>query len=423
MPVSASHRGRTTNFRPGIGILFGGLVVASLAWSAFAQPPAAAPKSAPAAAAKPAPAVPAVLAPPLISPGADPATFLKMPHDETLKKTRTAVMKILTAGKVAPDQEQLFDTYYTRYSMGRWTEPANYTMLPKFRSDLRADLQKTKVGEAHTRINDLVLKGMSRVATDNYHPVVRVNAMLMLGDLNADDTNRDTPVPYPQAVPVMLRVIDDPQQLDAVKAAALVGLLRHARRGLREDMRESVSASMFNLAKSAGAPGRSPDGHAWMRSQAIEILGLLENIGNANVVANLLGQIVGDPATPMMVRRAAAAALGKLNYQIAVSLNGSALATGVARFTIAAAEAAQNESEQGKPSPSRRLKPRVLAASAGIAGLAANLRDPAQQKYAASVQDAVARLNKVCDRGSDPDVLRQASSTAAELRKLVEKTP
>jgi hypothetical protein len=406
------------NFRLGIGVLCGGLALVSLARSSSAQQPAAAAK--PAAAA---PAAPAAIAPPLISPGADPATFLKLPYDESLKKNRTAILKILTAGKVPADQEQLFDTYYMRYSIGRWTEPTNYINLPKFRADLRADLQKAKAGEAHARINDLLFKGMTRMATDNYHPVVRVNAMLMLGELNADDSNRDAPVLYAQAVPVMLRVIDDPAQLDAVRAAALVGLLRHARRGLREDVRETVGTSMFNLAKSTSAPGRSPDGHAWMRAQAIEVLGLLESIGSANVVANLLGQITADPAAPMLVRRSSAAALGKLNYQIGVSLNGAALAAAVAKFTITAAEAAQSESEQGKAGPARRLRTRVVAANTGITGLAANLKDPAQQKYAVAVQEAVGRLNKVCDRGNDPDILRQASNTAAELRKLVERTP
>jgi hypothetical protein len=406
---------RVRNWRPagvvgwGIWVLSAGLVLGSLTRETLAQP---APIG-----------KPATVGAPLISPGADPATFLSLPYDESVKKTRTAVFKILTAGKVAPDQEQLFNTYYTRYSLGRWTIPANYTMLPKFRDELRADLQKTKTGDAHQRIVDIIFNGMSRVATANYHPVVRVNAMLMIGDLNSDDSNRDAPVPYASVVPVLLQVIDDPQQLDAVRAAALVGLVRHARLGLKENVRDRVGASMFALARSTGVPGRSPDGHAWLRAEAVEILGLLGSIGDANVVANTLGQIVGDPATPMMVRRAGAAALGKLNYQIAVSINGSALAAAVARFTIAAVENAQRESEQGKPTPGRRLKTYVIAAAEGSNGLATALKDPMHQKYAIAVRDAIAKLNRVCDRGSETDILQQAANTAAELRKLVEKTP
>jgi hypothetical protein len=270
---------------------------------------------------------------------------------------------------------------------------------------------------------DIIFKGMSRVATGNYHPVVRVNAMLAIGDLNSDDSNRDTPLPYAPVVPVLLQVIDDPQQLDAVKAAAFVGLMRHARLGFKENVRASVGTSMLALAKSTGAPGRSPDGHAWLRSEAVEILGLLGNIGDANVVADALGQIVGDPATPMMVRRAGAAALGKLNYQIAVTLNGSTLVSALGRFTIAAIEKAQSDSEQGKPTPGRRLKTYVIAAAEGSNGLANSLKDPTQKQAAVAVRDAIAKLNKVCDRGSESDILQQASSTAAELRRLVEKKP
>jgi hypothetical protein len=305
--------------------------------------------------------------------------------------------------------------------MGRWTVPSNFTLLPKFRDELRADLQKTKAGDAHTRITDMIFKGMSRVATDKYHPVVRVNAMLMIGDLNSDDTNRDKPVAYHQAVPLFVQVIDDPQQLDAVKAAAFTGLIRHARLGLRDDVRESVSTSMLALAKSSAAPGRSPDGHAWLRSEAVEVLGLLGSIGTANAVADTLGQLAGDSATPMMVRRAAVRALGNLDYQIGVSLNGSALAAAVAKFVIGAAEAARSENDQGKLGAARRLKTYVIAAAEGINGLSQSLKDPTHQKYAASIRDAIGPLNKKCDRGSDAEILQQAASTAAELRKLIGK--
>jgi hypothetical protein len=416
MPHRARNWGPTQFVGVGIRVLFAGLVLASFARGSLAQP-AVKPADKPAADAK------SPAAPPLVSPGVDPSTFLTLPYDESLKKNYTAVFKVLTAGKVTPDQEQLFDTYYMRYSLGRWTVPANFTLLPKFRDELRRDLYKTKVGDAHQRIVDIIFKGMSRVATGNYHPVVRVNAMLAIGDLNSDDSNRDTPLPYAPVVPVLLQVIDDPQQLDAVKAAAFVGLMRHARLGFKENVRASVGTSMLALAKSTGAPGRSPDGHAWLRSEAVEILGLLGNIGDANVVADALGQIVGDPATPMMVRRAGAAALGKLNYQIAVTLNGSTLVSALGRFTIAAIEKAQSDSEQGKPTPGRRLKTYVIAAAEGSNGLANSLKDPTQKQAAVAVRDAIAKLNKVCDRGSESDILQQASSTAAELRRLVEKKP
>lgn len=422
MPLSASHWGRKTDLRSGIRILCCGLALVGLAATTFAQQPAAVPGAKPApatAAAKPA----APVAPQLISPAADPATFLTLPYDEGLKKEYKTVFAVLGVGKVSPDQEQSFVSYYGRYSMGRWTIPANYTSLPKFRNDLRKDLQKAKIGDAHTRLNDLIFQGMSKVATGNYHPVVRVNAMLMIGELNSEDPARETPVPYHQAVPAFLQVIDDPQQLDAVKAAALVGLVRHVRLGLRDDVRDSVGASMLNLAKAASAPGRTPEGHAWMRGEASEILGVLRSIGNANTVANALGQIAGDPTAPMTVRRAAARALGKLNYQIAVSLNGSALAAAVARFTITAAETAQAETEQGKTTPCRRFKGCVIAAAEGINGLAESLKDPAQEKYAASVRESIAKLNKVCERGDDRAILQQAAVTTAELRKLVEKVP
>lgn len=405
--------------RAGWGILFGCLTGMGLAGVAVAQQPAGKPAAAPAAAAKPAAA--AIPAPPKISPAADPATFLTIPgYDESLKKGRTGILAILRAGKVNPDQEQFFDTYYSRYSMGRWTVPGNYTSLPVYRKELRNDLQLAKVGDAHTRLNEMVFGAMTKIADANFHPVVRVNAMLMIGELNSEDPQRptDSPVPYHQAIPVLVKAVDDPQQLDAVKAVALVGLLRHVRLGLREDARDSVASSMLNLAKSASAPGRSADGHAWMRSQALEILGLLKSVGLANSIATALGQIVGDQTAPMMVRRAAARAIGLLGYQIAVSFNASATASALARFTLAAADGTRAEAELHRETACRRLKSNVLAAAAGINGLADSLKEPEHQKFVAGVRDEINKLARACDRSDDAALLAQAGATAGALRKL-----
>jgi hypothetical protein len=418
MRLSTSDRGRMLSVRWGLKILFGCLASLSVAGQASAQKPGAKPAAAPAAPANPAAAQPA---PPKISPAADPATFLTIPgYEDTLKKGRTGIMAVLRSGKVNPDQEQFFDTYYSRYSIGRWTVPGNYALLPGFRKELRNDLQLAKVGDAHTRLNDMIFGAMSKIAVANYHPVVRVNAMLMIGDLNSEDPAKptDLPVPYHQAIPVLLQTVDEPQQLDAVKAAALVGLLRHARLGIRDEARDQVMTSMLNLAKSTGAPGRSVDGHAWLRSQAIEILEVLKSVGPANSVASALTQIAGDQAAPMMVRRAAARAIGRLNFQIAVSFNASATASALARFTIAAAEAARAEAEQHKDTACRRLKSNVFAAAGGINGLADSSKDPAHEKLIASVRDEIARLARACDRSEDDAILAQAGVTAAALRKL-----
>ena len=421
MPSSTCDRGRMISARSGLSIVFGCLASLGLAGLATAQQPGAKPAAATTAPAKPAVAAPAPAAPPKISPAADPATFLTIPqYDEGLRKGRTGILAILRAGKLNPDQEQFFDTYYSRYSMGRWTVPGNYALLPGFRKELRNDLQLAKVGDAHTRLNDLVFGAMTKIASANFHPVVRVNAMLMIDELNSEDPPRatDLPVPYHQAVPVLLQTVDDPQQLDAVKAAALVGLLRHVRLGVRDEVRDQVTTSMLNLAKSPSAPGRSADGHAWLRSQAIEILGVLKSVGPANSVANVLTQIAGDQAAPMMVRRAAARALGGLSFQIAVSFNGSATASALARFTIAAIDASRAEAGQRKETACRRLKSNMLAASGGINGLADSLKEPAHQKFVASVRDEIAKLARTCDRSDDEAILTQAAASAVALGKL-----
>ena len=54
--------------------------------------------------------------------------------------------------------------------------------LPEYRKQLRNNLHRAK-GDSHDHLNVLVLEFMKRHVAENYHPAVRVNAMLMIGEL------------------------------------------------------------------------------------------------------------------------------------------------------------------------------------------------------------------------------------------------
>ncbi len=107
-----------------------------------------------------------------------------------------------------------------------------------------------------------------------------------------------------------------------MKVAALRGLLRHCTSGIASAQARdtAVIPALLELAKSRPPKDRSPEGHAWMRTLAIESLAALHVPGVAGVAAigpngviNAMVQIVGDPASPLSVRCAAARALGSIN--------------------------------------------------------------------------------------------------------------
>ena len=83
----------------------------------------------------------------------------------------------------------------------------------------------------------------------------------------------------PEALPVLLKNAEDPKQLDAVRVAALVGVVRRVAAGLNEADEKKVTALTLNLLKTPGPEGLTGDGYAWLLAQAADILGRLHGAG------------------------------------------------------------------------------------------------------------------------------------------------
>ena len=189
--------------------------------------------------------------------------------------------------------------------------------LPDFRGQLGRSLRNGN-GAVRDHLNALALKEMTTFAEQaDMRPATRVNAMLMIGELNASESPSGTSaVPLPAALPILVQAAGDPQQLDAVKVAAMVGILRHVELGgvQTPDARASVTNLALALATAKPAAGESDDAHAWMQKQAADVLGAFGAVGDNGVVATTLAAMVANTASPFYTRCSAAEALGRLNY-------------------------------------------------------------------------------------------------------------
>ena len=97
---------------------------------------------------------------------------------------------------------------------------------------------------------------MQKLAAGNYHPAVRVNAMLMIGDLNRVE---QPPTPLPEALTVMIAAVQSDQLSDAVRATAMVGIKRHVAAGIsEEDARKTLTAAMLKIVGCRPARRRRP---------------------------------------------------------------------------------------------------------------------------------------------------------------------
>jgi len=298
------------------------------------------------------------------------------------------VKSMLRNARFQAGEQEVFDRFFLGYYLPRWSDPKNVESLTEYRDDLEIRYLRTaKPGPPYDRLNELVLAfcatgvpaemvpaGLQNqiapgtaLASANFHPAVRVNAMLMVGRLNAPGGN--PPVPLPQALPPMVRALRDPQQIDGVRVAALIGILRHARAGISDaDARKAVADTAADLAASTPPPGRTPEGHAWMRSRAVEILGAMGWVGNASAgnigqpVAKLLSDIAADAQLDLWLRCAAARALGGLQYQGAGGLEPEQLLRSLGRLTVDVVAA------EGQTVSRRRLKYHVASIWFGLLG-------------------------------------------------------
>ena len=142
--------------------------------------------------------------------------------------------------------------------------------------------------------------------------------MLALGELNeAEPTpgGTGTVKPMPQALPVLLNAVKQPDMVPAVKVAALTGIQRHAKLGIADkNVERDVVVELSKLVQQASPPSsdESPDGHHWMRRQAIDVLTSLKQPGLQNEAVTALAAAVSDKNNPMWVRLDAVRGLGQL---------------------------------------------------------------------------------------------------------------
>ncbi len=241
-------------------------------------------------------------------------------NEELRRKTRLEVQRMLRAGEVAEGDRATFEQYYKDYGLARWTKADHLSEVRDYRKELRNELRLASGTAAHDALRALAFDYLRQMAAnEQFYPASRCNAMLCIGELNAEEAPSvsDAPEPFPEARPMLLAALTDADQHDAIRFAAMLGLYRHAQIGIGDAQfrNEELVPALLTLAQTKTAPGRSPEGQAWLRARAIDTLGALEDLGPQTAAAvDTLTAIVDDHEDDLLVRCAAAKALGSLTY-------------------------------------------------------------------------------------------------------------
>ena len=333
-----------------------GLVASSVAYTAAPNAGSKGTKSASATAGQPGKSAK------VAAPAAAPSAFKSLPVDESQAKRRGDIPRILRAQAFQPGEDKLFETYYLTYAFPRWTLPENLSSVANFRAELRRDLYTGRSGPPYDRLVNLTLTFMTQLVKDrSFHPAVRYNAMAAIADLNVSlpppgDTK--TPEqPLPAALDLMLAVLQDPAQIDAVRIAALQGLVRHAGLPMADTQKrdQQVLPLLLQWASAKDPPsGRTKVGHAWMRALAIQALGALGLPGSNGQVVKTLTGVLTESDTPLIPRLAAAKALGRIQYKGMTAVKPPDVVIPLVQFLLEATTA-------------EARRPLVLAASAAPA--------------------------------------------------------
>ena len=186
--------------------------------------------------------------------------------------------KMLKSGEIT--DQKLFDDYWN-FVISQLTWQSNQGDLPKVRTLIKGHLRSGKDPARERLVKTLILPFCTKVAKGKeFSPPTRINAVLTIGELNKVDLVPGGPpqVSLPEARQVLLELLDpklpvDDMQ-DALRVAAMVGLLNHIERGgITDDRQKKLAISHLQslLKAEQPPPGRDAEVHKWLKRLANEV--------------------------------------------------------------------------------------------------------------------------------------------------------
>ena len=251
----------------------------------------------------------------------------KYRNPRELKKIRSTTQDVMRGKKSLAAAKANVDEYYLSYFFPAMTSPDKLGKLAAMRNELTTDLGNCPNEEVHTYVRDMAYKQCRSRINSKYHPAVRYNCALLLGDLNQQVAGKsEAPVPYRVALRDLARLLNSKSLDDATLTAALIGIRRHAQLSGHKEARQSLYddpkvqaylvSKLGRFANTATPPaGRADSGHQWMRQIAVEGLGYLRTPGKSNAVVKLLMKVATQAESPIVLRVAAIEALARLDLE------------------------------------------------------------------------------------------------------------
>jgi hypothetical protein len=224
-----------------------------------------------------------------------------------LKPTPAAEARALTgrvstilrgAGNPSAEDLKVLDDYFMKYffpSMTAYEPPEVLGQLGTSREWLFTRyINVAKSQAARDHLTSSTLKAMGAIAKGAYHPAVRYNAALIIGQLD-----QASGAPLPAATEILVSLLENDEfnkvpAPTALKVAAIIGLQRRID-GLEPAMAERVGKAATAIALRKEAPeDATPEVYGWVRKNAAKLLAAQVAKGMTPAVHQTMVTLISD---------------------------------------------------------------------------------------------------------------------------------
>jgi hypothetical protein len=256
----------------------------------------------------------------------DPTTGTQKVDEKKVKALQQFKTNVLNGSLAYAENATNFKKWYTHYQFAAFSQIDQLQKLPERRKELLDDLRRARSKEVRDPLLALIYNGMTNVFLNpqhNVHPAVRYNAMLLIGDLNAEEVappNR-FPAPYGPALPFLVDQYRTRNQTDALRLAALIGIMRHvqldwtrppASRIPAAKKQELTNLMLATISAQKPPPQSTKEGFVWLQRRAMDVLGALGVVGTNDAANKAISALVRNPDADLALRLSAAAALARI---------------------------------------------------------------------------------------------------------------
>ncbi len=234
--------------------------------------------------------------------------------DESLASQKSTVL-------ASGDEAQVKD-FLRKYYLARWTVIDNEREIHKYRAELEADATSVSGAVQVSFLKAAVHALKSYAASSSCYPACRFNAVYAIGTLNeVAGADRNSPgVPYAGAISTLANFCTSSKEFpDYVRLGALIGLVRHAELGIKDDKNRAGVKTVFARildSKYQEEKNLRDDVYEWFQEVAMQGLASFKSPeGSKGGVGtlDLFRQIIEDSERSFELRCVAARAIGSMD--------------------------------------------------------------------------------------------------------------